>query len=164
MMNIYFAQEALPVGSLFLAGPTPRKHTRLPSWRPEALRILSEIFEFKGDVYVPEPASFKPYDDFDAEVQVAWEWTGISCATVVPFWIPRDLQDMPGFTSNVEFGLLASSGKAILGFPQDAPHTGYLRRLAERFHVPVFTTLYDTLDAAVERASAPFGHNFTLTS
>jgi hypothetical protein len=103
-MNIYFAQEPLPVGSLFLAGPTPRKHTKLPSWRPEALRILSEIFEFKGDVYVPEPASFKPYDDFDAEVQVAWEWTGISCATVVPFWIPRDLQDMPGFTSNVEFG------------------------------------------------------------
>ena len=163
-MNVYFAQDTLPNSSIFLAGPTPRRDTKIPSWRPEALRILGEALRFRGDVYVPEPANFKPFESFDGDAQVAWEWTGISNATVVAFWIPRDLQDMPGFTTNVEFGLLAATGKVVLGFPDGAPNTGYLKRLAERFHVPVYTTLYDTLEAAVRKASAPFGHCFSVVS
>jgi hypothetical protein len=33
-----------------------------------------------------------------------WEREGLIKASVIFFWIPRGLPDMPAFTTNVEFG------------------------------------------------------------
>ena len=64
---------------------------------------------------------------------------------------------MPAFTTNVEFGLLASSGKRVLGAPTDAKKMTYLHALAKRYNVPVFDTLFDTLVEAVYRTKVAYG-------
>jgi 8-oxo-dGTP pyrophosphatase MutT (NUDIX family) len=147
-VHVVFAQEPFPTRverTLFLAGPTPRS-IDVESWRPEALRLL-EARGWSGTVFVPEPRdrAFKgSYDD-----QVDWELAGLRRADAVLFWVPRDLTTLPGFTTNVEFGLLAASGRVVLGAPPDAPKTRYLRLLAERYHVTTVDRLDDAIDAAV---------------
>ena len=83
---------------------------------------------------------------------------------MVVFWVPRDLDTMPGFTTNVEFGLSVASGKHIvLGYPEGAPKMSYLRTLADKFDMPVFKHLDLTLVEAagiIRRMDAeemPFG-------
>lgn len=134
--------------SIFLAGPTPRPNRNpfpaVPSWRPEALRHLAES-GFDGDVFVPEASNWAEHDNYDA--QVLWEWEALNQSTVIAFWIPREILmeaegrtalKMPAFTTNVEFGLYASSGRAILGYPEGAQKIGYLDALARRFSMPVY--------------------------
>jgi nucleoside 2-deoxyribosyltransferase len=151
-MQTVFTLEALPK-SIFLAGPTPRDLEVL-SWRPEALRLLEQL-GFEGQVFVPEASNWAPHDHYDD--QIHWEWEALNLATVVVFWVPRDLNTLPAFTTNVEFGLLAQSGKLVLGFPQDAPKMRYLEKLAERFSTPVFHSIEDTLKAALAVTTKPFG-------
>jgi hypothetical protein len=145
-MNIVYARQPLPK-SIFLAGPTPRD-LAVASWRPEAIRLLKNI-GFDGYVFVPEAEDWQPHDDYDGQIE--WEWAGIERASTVLFWIPRHLIDMPAFTTNVEFGLTVASQKILLGFPPDAPKCKYLKALAERYSVPVFSTLEDIVRAAVSR-------------
>jgi hypothetical protein len=146
-MNILYAQEALPshAGGLFLAGPTPRD-PQVPSWRPAALGALVKV-GYAGTVYVPEDRKGGFNGRYDA--QVAWEWAALDAAAVVLFWVPRDLTTLPGFTTNVEFGLYARSGKAVLGYPPGAPKMRYLHSLADRFACPVQHTLTDTIKTAL---------------
>lgn len=151
-MNVIYAQEPIRQ-SIFLAGPSPRD-TNTPSWRPEALRILQHL-NFKGDVYVPEPRTKLDDWAFNYDTQIKWEWMGIDTSAVVAFWIPRELSTMPGFTTNVEFGLTVASGKAVLGFPPDSPKNRYLDELAKRFNVPVKHTLTDTLACAMLKTWLP---------
>ena len=145
-MNIIHALEPLPK-SIFLAGPTPRSQ-HVPSWRPEALRLLQQL-GFEGTVMVPEQNGDWRLDEYDH--QILWEWEGLATATVIVFWVPRELATMPAFTTNVEFGLFAAQQKAVLGYPKGAPKMGYLDRLARRYQLPVFSTLDETLKAAIER-------------
>jgi hypothetical protein len=151
-MTPVFALQPLPK-SIFLAGPTPRDPAT-PSWRPEALRLL-EALGLEGKVYVPETADWSAHAQYDGQIQ--WEWEALNAATVVAFWVPRDLVAMPALTTNVEFGLLVQSGKLVLGYPQDAPKMKYLARLAERHGAPVLHDLEATLRAAVEMTRRPFG-------
>lgn len=151
-MTPVFALESLPK-SIFLAGPTPR-HAATVSWRPEALRILEDL-AFDGQVFVPESPDWGAHGHYDD--QLHWEWEALNLCTVVVFWVPRDLETMPAFTTNVEFGLLIQSGKLILGFPEAAPKMAYLAKLARRHGAPVFHTLEDTLKAAVAATRLPFG-------
>lgn len=145
--------------SIFLAGPTPRDES-VESWRPEAIRIL-ETLGFDGTVIVPETDDWSSHDSYDA--QIDWEWEGLNTATVVVFWVPRHLKDMPAFTTNVEYGLAAASSKAVLGAPVDTPKMGYLKRLAQRYMIRQFTTLEETLRHAVWKTEHPFRHNkYTL--
>ena len=65
------------------------------------------------------------------------------------FWVPRELRTMPAFTTNVEFGIWADSGKAVLGYPPKAPKCRYLDWLAGRHRVPVRHTLPETVAAAL---------------
>lgn len=147
-----FALQRLPK-SIFLAGPTPRdRATR--SWRPEALRMLQDL-GFEGQIYVPETADWVPHEHYEA--QVHWEWEALNAATVVAFWVPRDLAAMPALTTNVEFGMLVRSGKLVLGYPLYAQKMKYLAKLAKRHGVPVFHDLEATLGEAVERTRRPFG-------
>ena len=110
--------ESLESTSVFLAGPTPRSES-FASWRPAAIQLL-EALDFTGDILAPEPF----VGSFD--VQVEWEYRGLESCKVICFWVPRDLQDLPGFTTNVEFGRYVNSGRVLYGRPNGAPKTRYL--------------------------------------
>lgn len=135
--------------SIFLAGPTPRS-SEVQSWRPDAIERLRSL-GFNGDVFVPEASNWAAHDNYDE--QVWWELEAINQATVVVVWIPRDLDTMPAFTTNVEFGYLVRSGKALLGAPEDAPKMNYLRMLASKHNVSLFNSLDEILTAAIDKAS-----------
>jgi hypothetical protein len=159
-MHIHFALEPIPK-SIFLAGPTPRDPLT-PTWRREALRILEHDLQFDGTVLVPEKRDWGMHKDRDG--QIHWEWEALNQATVVAFWVPRNLASLPAFTTNVEFGLLAASGKCLLGFPPGAPKMPYLAALAARHHMPVYTELAPLLAAAVDKANSSFGGDFDIGS
>ena len=108
--------------SIFLAGQTPRDKNTI-SWRNEAIKILEKL-GFDGIVYVPEYSTWKPKADYVD--QAMWERDGLSNATIIVFWIPRHLPNMPAFTTNVEFGYWLHSGKIIYGRPNEAEKIKYL--------------------------------------
>lgn len=157
-MKVVYALQ--PIGtSIFLAGPTPRDED-VDTWRPEALAILEEL-GYDGTVYVPESEDWKKHDRYDDQVE--WEWQALDMGAVILFWIPRDLaltkkgeMKMPAFTTNVEFGLYARSGKCLLGAPENAAKMGYLRKLAKRTGMELHTGLRESLIAAVERTKTMF--------
>lgn len=148
-MKVVYAKEDHPtevVKSIFLAGPTPRD-TEIPSWRPGALKIL-EGLGFDGHVFVPEPRDGKVFgDDVD---QVEWEEKALHQADVIVFWVPRDLKTMLALTTNVEWGLWADTGKAVLGTPPDAQRVRYLQHMATKLKVANYSTLDATLEDAVK--------------
>lgn len=123
-MQINYSDQEVIKGkrSIFLAGPTPRgENTK--SWRTEACEKLEQL-GFDGVVYVPEYSTWKPKTDYVD--QAMWEREALSEATVILFWVPRKLPDMPAFTTNVEFGYWLHSGKVIYGRPNDAEKIKYL--------------------------------------
>jgi hypothetical protein len=145
-MKVVYAQEKIE-SSIFLAGPTPRDPIT-PSWRPEVLGILAR-HNFNGTVYVPETREY--VDKWDYEAQIEWEWKSIASSTVILFWIPRS-DVMPGYTTNVEFGLMVASGKVLLGHPPKAPKMRYLEELGIRYNVPCYHDLVDLVKAAILKA------------
>ena len=137
--------------TIFLAGPSPR-HPTTKSWRPAALQILEDI-GFDGIVLSPEWDPAKP--GFDWDKQVEWEYMGLEMAQpIIAFWVPRS-NDLPGYTTNVEFGRYVGSGRAVYGRPDGANKTRYLDWLYYRvtFYDP-HNTLQGLLEHVVERALA----------
>ena len=110
--------------SIFLAGPTPRSKD-IPSWRNEALKILKDM-QYNKVVYVPELENDNR--DFDYMNQVEWEREALYNAGRIIFWVPREVVNMPGFTTNVEFGywLAKDPNKVYYGRPEDADKIKYL--------------------------------------
>lgn len=108
--------------SLVLCGPTPRDSST-PSWRPEAIEMLEKL-GFEGTVFVPEYSSSIRFDSYIDQVE--WERNVYTNCTVILFWVPRHFPNMPGFTTNVEFGYWINSGKCIYGRPDNAERTRYL--------------------------------------
>ena len=156
-LAVVHAREPLPADPgpcVFLAGPTPRRRD-VPSWRPAALAALAGT---SLTVFSPESRQDeRPREYHD---QVEWEAGALEAADVILFWIPRDVATMPGFTTNVEFGLYVRSGKVVLGCPPDCPNperNRYLIWLAGRHGVPVTTTLPDTVAAALTLLAADRG-------
>ncbi|MGW0517051.1 nucleoside 2-deoxyribosyltransferase domain-containing protein [Crossiella sp. NPDC003009] len=129
---------------LFLAGPSPRNSTA--SWRDEACAHLRRV-QFTGVVLHPQSRPGEPA--VPVEVQLRWDWLAGAHADAIVFWIPRVMPELPGLTSNFEFGLWARSGKAVLGAPPEAAEMAYLRGTAELFGVPQADTLPDALDQAL---------------
>ena len=144
-MKIIYARESIPkdifTKSIFLAGPTPRSG-KVKSWRLDALGILKKL-NFDGCVFVPEPFG-KNYQE-----QINWEWLALEKADCILFWIPRNLDTLPGFTTNIEFGFYASSGKAVVGMPPEAVKTKYISAMCERFSIPNSSTLQETIHSAL---------------
>ena len=96
-------------------------------------------------------------------VLVGWRMTpgrsvplvgAVEDATVIAFWIDRDLKTMPAFTTNIEVGLFAASGKCVIGYPDPGCKMSYIQRLAERYRIPVYPTLAATMTAAMVRCGA----------
>lgn len=139
-IKIVYAQSPLPTTvtkTIYLAGPTDRNLRPTP-WRQDALQILRDL-SFDGHVFVPELEDGAWNGDRDA--QWAWEDAAMSRADAIVFWMPRDLETMPGFTTNIEWGLYAGSGRVVLGVPSGAPKTDWMERYAEKYDVPVVRDL-----------------------
>ena len=137
-MKIIYARQSISEDdspSIFLAGPTPRD-VFVKSWRPEAIEILNAL-NFQGVIFVPEDEDGK------------WEWKGLSKASVIVFWIPRELKFMPAFTTNIEWGKWYESGKVVLGYPEKTPKMSYFAYCAKKNNIPISSTLIDTLKSAL---------------
>ncbi len=153
---IYYGQtisrEEMSEGSIFLAGPTPRE-TRTQSWRPEAIKTL-EAFNFEGVVFVPEHlAKDVPRDATEKGIskEDLWEWEqqALEAANVIAFWVPREMNAMPGLTTNIEFGMWMMSGKIVFGAPPSACDVGYMRYVCENQKIAKADTLHGVLHLAV---------------
>ena len=149
-MKVLFADQP-PVFdglSIFLAGPTPRS-SEVASWRLQALEVLKQR-GFTGWALVPERQDWVAA--FDYTDQVEWEFTCLEAATVIAFWIPRDLHTLPGFTTNVEFGRYIGSGRCVYGRPEDAPKNRYLDWLYTKLtgSAPC-RSLEETFETALQR-------------
>ena len=97
-MKVIYAREEIPrvfSKSIFLAGPSPRSKD-VKSWRPEALKELKSL-GYDGVVFIPES---RDGSYFDYDEQIMWEHDAIGSSDCVLFWIPRDLEVLPGFTTN----------------------------------------------------------------
>ncbi len=155
-MKVVYAREDIPQEkgpSIFLAGPTPRSNNPVPSWRPEALKEI-ESLGFEGIVFVPEDedCTFKgSYNN-----QTNWEKEALHLSTIILFWVPRNIESMPAFTTNVEFGYWAAkdSSKIVYGRPDGAPKTKYLDwlLLSENQDSMIFNSLSMTATAAVAKS------------
>lgn len=159
-MNIVYAKAPFPeswISSIFLAGPTPRD-TETPSWRPEALRLLSEA-GYQGAVFVPEVEDGEWKSGPDAYLeQVEWEEKGLNLADVILFWVPRDMEKMPALTTNVEFGRWVTSGKCVLGAPPEAKSVKYLKwMLHEDAGGEMKTSLKEAVQASLVRINSLAG-------
>lgn len=126
--------------SIFLAGPTPRDEA-VHSWRPYAIKLLREM-GFDGVVYVPEYETGEVLHNYDNQIE--WEWKALDQAGAILFWVPRNLETMPAFTTNVEFGYWVRDDRAFYGRPSSAVLVRYLDSLYKRHHKDrlVYTDLH----------------------
>lgn len=151
-MEINYSDQEVIKGkkSIFLAGPTPRSES-VVSWRTEACKKLEEL-GFDGVVYVPEYSTWKPKADYTE--QAMWERIALTEATVILFWIPRSLPDMPAFTTNVEFGYWLHTNKVIYGRPDNAEKIKYLDWLYELdYNEAPYNDLNKLLENAIKKAN-----------
>ena len=155
-MRIIYSNQELPTitdFTIFLAGPTYRSEEgkkAKESWRVSAVSYLESI-KFDGTVLIPEVSTgiFKSeYQD-----QVEWEEKGLKISDVILFWIPRDLKELPGLTTNDEWGYWKALApeKLVLGCPDDAEKVRYQQYYAEKLNIPSFNTLEDTLKYAADK-------------
>lgn len=135
MKTLYYDNKKIENGpSIFLAGPTYRDQLPSKSWRKHALKCLGEV-GFKGVVYIPEYHTGKSISRPNGEDGIPeWEWERLEKSDIILFWIPRDLEKLPGFTTNVEFGRYVTlcPDKVFLGFPPNAPKNSYIAKLYNR--------------------------------
>lgn len=137
--------------SIFLAGPSPRTK-EVKSWRPEAIKILKEL-GFNGAVYVPEngKTTILKTDEKTYLKIFNWELFHLNKASLICFWVPRQMPDMPAFTTNVEFGYWIRSGKIRYGRPETAVKCKFLDCLYKRdCNLEPKTNLKELLKECVE--------------
>lgn len=152
MDTTIFAMEPTPpppTRLVYLAGPVPRD-SAVDSWHPEAIRELRRA-GYEGMVIVPRTRPRRRAEDSDA--QMRWEHAAMTRADAILFWIPRALWELPGLTSNLEWGIWHRSGKVVLGAPADAPRMSYLRFYADLAGAPQAHSLSEAARLAALIAS-----------
>jgi 8-oxo-dGTP pyrophosphatase MutT (NUDIX family) len=156
-MNLVYALEETPATlhqSIFLVGPTPRREG-VPSWRPAMVEQLKKA-GYDGTVFIPEPRHGKWQGDYLD--QPNWEQKHLNLCDAIVAWVPRDLKDMPAFTTNVEFGRYVSTRKLFYGRPPMTPLTTYLDWLYDAecgFHLShTIEELAETVCAALKGREA----------
>jgi len=153
-MIVCYTGETPPesfTSSIFLAGPSPRKDGD-PNWRTEAIETLDRL-GYDGVCFAPVYRD-KPTQPFDYDNQVEWERKWLNASDLIVFWVPRDLKKLPGFTTNVEFGMWLRSGKVLLGSPEGAEKMTYLDWWSEREGVENFDDLTRILARSVKKLGA----------
>jgi len=156
-MKIVYALQDPPAefkSSVFLVGPTPRANTGGESWRPAMIEALREA-GYDGVVYVPEPEDGDTWAP-DYENQIAWETRYLERADLLLAWVPRDLETMPGFTTNFELGEYWSSGRLLYGRPKYAEKMRYLDERAEMAEMPIYSSLKELAEGAVAKVEGPW--------
>ena len=144
-----YALENMPIvgHSVFLAGPTPRDKS-VPSWRPDMIKLLREK-GYDGDILIPEKRG--NYLDYEYETHTKWEVDHLNAADFILFWVPRQIPDMPAFTTNIEFGEFMHSGKIILGYPEGAEKMRYLQVRADMHNIPVVKTMEEMVECLLKQ-------------
>ena len=140
--------------TIFLAGPTLRNSDYArDSWRAEAVEMLKAL-GFEGTVYIPEFTDIEAMKNFDEEKQTRWEWEALANSSIIVFWVPRNNTDLPGFTTNIEFGryITMCPDKVVLGYPPEATKMKYMDMLYTNVTGRnAKSTMEDTLKEAVEK-------------
>lgn len=151
--------------SLFLAGPCPRGSREDSAWEKqwhgEAVQMIKDIcmeLEIPSNITVCIPL---PYASDDFQEGVDWEENYLEDAEHILFWIPRDLEKLPGFTTNVEFGEWMKSGKCTLAYPEGAPKMRYLQAKAEKYSIPVYHDLREALKRIIVKYVQPVQNNYS---
>lgn len=75
----------------------------------------------------------------------------MNAADLIVFWVPRDLEFLPGFTTNDEWGHWKNFGKCLFGAPKEAEKVRYQIYYAEKNAIPVFEDLKDLCIHVVDR-------------
>lgn len=132
--------------SVFLAGPTPRNN-KATSWRPLMIQILRSM-GYTGDILIPEKKG--NWLEYDYTNQTNWEVEYLNAASCILFWIPREINHMPGFTTNIEYGEFMHSEKILLGFPPNTPKMRYLQVRAKMHNIPVVNTMEDAAQWVID--------------
>ena len=107
MQVIYYGEE-MPYKfsrSLFLAGPSLRSGQEGESWRKDALHILDDM-GFDGLVFVPENREGRLDEHHDYEGLVSWEEKHLNVADCILFWVPRQMEKLPGSDHQYRMGHL----------------------------------------------------------
>jgi hypothetical protein len=164
-MNVVYSDQpiaalALISPSVFLAGPTPRD-AETKSWRPDALDLFSKHPLARDiSIFIPERSS-KEYQDNYYD-QVEWEKRGLTYASIILFWVPRKIDKMPAFTTNVEFGfyLGTRTNDVLYGRPDDSEKNKYLDWLytSETKRNPI-NTLDVLISTTMEELIKRYKHN-----
>jgi calcineurin-like phosphoesterase family protein len=144
-----YAEEDIPTlgDKVFLAGPTPRS-LDTESWRPEMIKLLREA-GYEGHILIPEKRNLE--EGYDYDTQVAWESDALDASDLIVFWVPRNLETMPGFTTNIEFGEWMKSGKIVLGYPHNADKMRYMQMKADKYGIERFGFMKDLADYVVDK-------------
>lgn len=152
VVTVYAGEQPPPHWSaaVFLAGPTPRE-AGVRSWRPDAISELRGQWDRDGRlvVFAPEPRDGRWVSDYIA--QVSWEYATLNLADEILFWVPREVNHLPGLTTNVEYGAWCDSGKVVFGAPVKAPKNRYLHHYADQNHIPTAASLPETVRLALVR-------------
>jgi len=151
-----YATEDIDAGdkpSIFLAGPTPRSCSHAVSWRPGACDLLEKL-GFTGQVFIPEDRTGIFHGNYDGQVE--WEEKALHAASCIMFWVPRSLPEMPGFTTNDEWGFWKTSGKVTWGAPPEAEKVSYQWYYARKFNVLTANTLEESCRNAIKVANERF--------
>ncbi len=149
-MKIQYSQTEIEIEgkSVFLAGPTPRSEDVL-GWRDGAIKAFKEL-NFNGTILIPELEGGWN-QEFAYKTQIEWELEAMEKADIIMFWIPRELETMPAFTTNIEFGywLAKEPSKIILGVPSYAVNCDYIKYLAKVNDIQVHTNKLETIKAVL---------------
>jgi hypothetical protein len=153
-MKVIYTMEAPDTNttSVFLAGPTMRISDDFDgmesSWRNEAVQYFQKL-GFDGNIFIPEFRENKKPNGWTYGKQVDWEVENLNGADVILFWIPRDLEKLPAFTTNIEFGEWMKSGKISIGAPDKAPKNDYIKYRCEKLNIPFFNNLKEVVAFAI---------------
>lgn len=130
--------------SLFLAGGSIREGQEGMSWRKEALRILDDV-GYKGVVYLPENREGRLEEHQDTN----WEQNCLDTSDVILMWLPAN-DTLPCYGSRVEYGRYATTGRLVLGYPEDAQGLSYIHHDSQKLHIPLSHSLTHTIQDAMD--------------
>jgi hypothetical protein len=105
---------------------------------------------YDGWIFVPE-ATDRHHWNWSAEDQLHWEQCHLERASVVMFWIPRSKDELPGLTTNLEFGMWIASepDRVVFGAPVGAWKMKPLEHYGKAHGVERHWTLPETVEATM---------------